>query len=102
MKMVVRMGLPVLVLLIAGCKTGHLYPAAGSSAVFVKPTHRAWLKPGSTVEDQDRARKECGDEVSSNVEIRKKGALSNEWSSAAYACMERKGFSYYKKRKRSK
>lgn len=98
MKMGAKMGLTVLVLLLAGCRTGHLYPARGSSAVLVEPTHRAWLKPGSTVEDQDRARKECGEELRNNLEIRKKGALSDEWSAAAHACMNRKGFRYYKKR----
>lgn len=96
-KMAVRVVLPVLVLVLVGCRTGHLYPAEGSSAVLVQPTHRAWLKPDSTVEDQDRARRECGDELRNNLELRKKG-LSDEWSDAAHACMNRKGFRYYKKR----
>lgn len=97
MKMMVKMGLALFVLVLAGCRTGHLYPAAGNSAVLVEPTHRAWLKPGSTMEDEKRAREECGEQLRSNVELRKKG-ISDAWDAAARACMNRKGFRYYKKR----
>lgn len=92
----VKVGLAAVVLVLAGCETGHLYPVAGSSAVLVTPTHRAWLKPGSTVEDQDRAREDCGEERRNDEQLRKE---SLEVRSDAYeACMNRKGFRYYKKR----
>src|SRR5690606_5893299 len=75
----------------------HLYPAAGSSAVLVKPTHRAWLKPDSTVEDQDRARKECGEGLRNNEQLRKQSMTA--WSDSFEMCMNRKGFSFYKDRR---
>lgn len=96
-KVMGRVGAMALALLLAGCETGGLY-SAGSATVLVEPTHRAWLKPGSTRNDQNRARAECGDEIASDVEIRNKGTLSDEWSDAAHACMARKGFRYYKER----
>lgn len=96
MKMAVRMSLSVLLLSVAGCKTGDLYPAS-NSPVLVEPSYRAWLKPESTVEDQDRARKECGEELRNDEKLRKKG-LSDEWSDAYEVCMNRRGFRYYKRR----
>jgi len=96
MKTVVKMGIPVLALLVAGCRTGHLYPT-GAPVALVQPTYRAWLKPGSTMEDENRARKECGEELRSNEALRKKG-LSDERAAAARACMARKGFQRNKKR----
>jgi len=95
-EVMVKVGLAVLALLLVGCNTGHLYPAAGSSAVLVKPTHRAWLKPDSTVEDQDRARKECGEGLRNNEQLRKQSMTA--WSDSFEMCMNRKGFRFYKDR----
>ena len=83
----IRVGLTVLALLLVGCKTGHLYPAADSSAVLVQPTYLAWIKPASTMEDENLARKECGEELRNNQALRKKG-LSDEWSDAYEAMHE--------------
>lgn len=94
MKVAVRLGFAVLAMLLIGCRTGYLYPAAGSSPILVQPSHRAWIKPGTTIEDEARARRECGEELRNNEELRKKG-LSDERSAAARACMNRKGFRKY-------
>lgn len=81
-----------------GCASSSEYTANGG-AVLVQPTHRAWLKPGTTMDDENIARKECGEEIRGNKELRKKGALSDDWSDAYEACMNKKGFQYYKNRK---
>jgi hypothetical protein len=92
--------LGVLILPLAAClHTGSSYTGpytASSPSVLVQPTHRAWLKPGSTMEDENVARKECGDELRGNEQLRK-GSRS-AWSAAFEACMQRKGFRYYKDR----
>ena len=95
MEAITRVAFTILVVFVMGCKTGHLYPA-DSSTVLVQPTQRAWVKSGSSMEDENRARKECGEELRNNEEVRRKGALSDDWSAAARACMNRRGF--YKRR----
>ena len=82
-------------ILLAGCASSQEYTAS-SPSVLVQPTHRAWLKPGSTMEDENVARKECGDELRSNDELRK--SSMKVWSDAYEACMNRKAFRYYRKR----
>lgn len=99
----------ILGLSLAGCLfSGDTYTAS-DIPMLVKPTHRAWVKPGSTMEDENIARKECGEELRANVELRKeitkfhqevKDGLRKEsskknpdpWSAAGIACMARKGF----------
>ena len=90
-----KMWICALVLLLAGCASSQEYTAS-SPSVLVQPTHRAWLKPDSTMEDENAARKECGDELRSSDELRK--SSMKVWSDAAHACMQRKGYRYYKKR----
>lgn len=89
----------LVVLLLGGCASHPPY-TADSPRVLVEPKHRAWLKPDSTMEDENRARKKCGDELRSNEQLRK-GPMT-AWSDAYEDCMNRKGFRYFKKRKRSK
>jgi len=48
------------------------------------------------MEDENVARKECGDELRSNDELRK--SSMKVWSDAYEACMNRKAFRYYRKR----
>lgn len=95
MKIQVKLGYLSMALVLCGCMTEDLYSAgAGGAAVLVHP-ERAWDKPGSTMEDENRARKACGEELRANVELRKKG-ISDERDAAARACMNRHGF--YKRR----
>lgn len=94
MKVGIRVGLSVLVMSATSCATGHLYPAAGSSAVLVTPSFRVWNKPGTTLEDEDRARRECGDELRDDEELR--GQPLSVRSAAFHSCMLSKGFQYYK------
>lgn len=93
--MVGKGGILLLALFLAACASSQTY-TANSPKVLVEPTHRAWLKPGSTMEDENSARKECGDELRSNEELRKSSMKA--WSDAAHSCMQRKGFRYYKDR----
>lgn len=88
----------LVVLLLGGCVSPPPY-TEDSPRVLVEPKHRAWLKPDSTMEDENRARKECGEELRNNEELRKRGVLSDEWSNAARACMARKGFHKSKRRR---
>lgn len=93
--MVGKWGLPLVVIFLAACASSQEY-TTDSPQVLVKPTHRAWLKPGTTDEDELQAMRACGDERRSNEELRKS---SMQVRSEAYeACMNRKGFRYYKKR----
>lgn len=97
--------------LLVGCVSSAEYTSSGG-AVLVRPTHRAWLKVGSTMDDENIARKECGEELRNNLELRRESAKFDEevrlglrkdsskknrdpWSAAYVACMNRKGFKYY-------
>jgi hypothetical protein len=86
--------LPLVGCLHTGPYTGPY--TANSPVVLVEPTHRAWLKPASTTEDETQAMRECGDERRSNEELRNSSMKVR--SDAYTACMNRKGFRYYKDR----
>jgi len=84
-------------LFLLGCASSQEY-SADSASVLVKPTLKAWIKPGATDEEESKALGECEDELKANENLRERGVLSNDWSSAAKQCMSRKGFRYYKDR----
>lgn len=84
----------VLVVLV-GCASSQQYTAS-SPRVLVEPSRRVWLKPDSTMEDENAARNECGEELQSNEQMRR-GSM-DAWSAAFRSCMQGKGFRRYKDR----
>ncbi|WP_374013816.1 hypothetical protein [Pseudoxanthomonas koreensis] len=77
------------------CTSYQQYDAS-SPAVLVKSKVKVWIKPGATEEDKRIVGRQCGEDIRNDEELRKKGALSNEWSAAFRSCMERNGYRHYK------
>lgn len=112
--MVGKWSLSLWVLFLASCASSQTY-TANSPKVLVQPTQRAWLKPGSTMEDERAAKRECSEELRSNDELRRESEKFDEevrqglrkrptkdsrdpWSAAGHSCMQRKGFQHYEGR----
>lgn len=88
-----KAGFPALVLLLAACMPPERRIAADAT-ILDEPENRAWLKAGSTVEDEDRAREECGEELWRDETLRDQ--LHAVRFAEFVQCMKRKGFRLYR------